>query len=1151
MNAVPPRPSRRLNSRQGFAILITITLLSFLVILLVALATFTRVETQVAANSQNLAAARQNALMALNIAIGRLQETAGPDQRITATADVADSTNANAPTAPILNPHWTAVWNSTIPRPIQGQFPPLAYLVSGADDTYVKAGYTKASPNLDFNANSSDTSKTDVPISVSSDGRVLNPGTVRLVNTGSAFIDTANINNPKNGGVVVPTVPLLALVPGFSNPMPLGRYGFWIGDEGVKARLNLSTKNLSKTPPLQQIENFVVSSRNGIEVLRQSDGSFTNEAKTPPLSGKSQTFPSVDSPDYIKVLNREQLNLITIDESIKNNFKNALKANYHDVSTSSVGVLSNTRDGGLKNDLSSWLNNPPNTVGPLDNDFIFPNLGSATNPLTQPPKWSLIRSYNNIRATTTPVSPSQWTSTNHGIHPIVTYARLGMSPSRSTVTNAIRLNLFPVVTLWNPTNVTIAAANYEFGLFPRLSGASGLNTNFQYVVAGVNRQTSSYNFSAGYTRFRLNCPVMAPGQSIVFGATGNLAYSNTAAAVTTLSPKNLPFAETPTYVDLVAVGAPAVPANATIRWLVNGAGGANNLANLPARNYDFYLRLTPSNFTPPVFPATVVTMPDALQIVQQGIQGVQKIMPGPQTLQANAPLPQAQIPIILRFSDSTFINDGFRWNISNNARARFGIGSAVDYTAAGQLNQNYKVNCSTTGSPPGTVSLPSWIGSATSGFNLSSQAGTDAILFSFLNGPVAGRREEGTTTLQSLAQLQHVNLTALAFNPGYAVGNSYADYRLPTLNDITAASATTTAFMQGDATTINVIYDYSYNLNNQLWDKYFFSTLPQSFNESNYLNDEYFLPNQRYTFYKKPGENTQNAIIKLQPNAAYSNAAGSILINGSFNINSTSIAAWELILSGLNGLDYNPQTRSADGTSLTASFSRHPTPFGSFTPSSIDIWRGYRQLDSKQVRLLAEKIVDQVKLRGPFQSLADFVNRRPSMILDEKSLAGPLQIAIDNASKPGGEADTPKVNSPSGIFAANKANSGNSNFTSGTRLNRILGTTSGTTEIYPISSRAYGAPGTITQADILTQIGPFISARSDTFTIRTYGESLNGTTNKVSGKAWCEATVQRLPDFVDSKQPPETITSSLNEVNLKFGRRFRIVSLRWLNANEI
>src|SRR5690606_37451021 len=90
------------NRQRGFALLITITLVAFLVLILVGLATLTRVETQVAANSQLQTQARQNALMALNIALGQLQKHTGPDQRVTARADIILPASATV-TPPTFN----------------------------------------------------------------------------------------------------------------------------------------------------------------------------------------------------------------------------------------------------------------------------------------------------------------------------------------------------------------------------------------------------------------------------------------------------------------------------------------------------------------------------------------------------------------------------------------------------------------------------------------------------------------------------------------------------------------------------------------------------------------------------------------------------------------------------------------------------------------------------------------------------------------------------------------------------------------------------------------------------------------------------------------------------------------------------------------
>ena len=79
---------------------------------------------------------------------------------------------------------------------------------------------------------------------------------------------------------------------------------------------------------------------------------------------------------------------------------------------------------------------------------------------------------------------------------------------------------------------------------------------------------------------------------------------------------------------------------------------------------------------------------------------------------------------------------------------------------------------------------------------------------------------------------------------------------------------------------------------------------------------------------------------------------------------------------------------------------------------------------------------------------------------------------------------------------------------------------------------------------MLQVIGPSISARSDTFRIRAMGQARGAT-------AYCEAIVQRTAAFVDPSDPAQTSTDKLNPTNQKFGRKFEIVSFRWLSPNEI
>ena len=86
---------------------------------------------------------------------------------------------------------------------------------------------------------------------------------------------------------------------------------------------------------------------------------------------------------------------------------------------------------------------------------------------------------------------------------------------------------------------------------------------------------------------------------------------------------------------------------------------------------------------------------------------------------------------------------------------------------------------------------------------------------------------------------------------------------------------------------------------------------------------------------------------------------------------------------------------------------------------------------------------------------------------------------------------------------------------------------------------------------MLSALGATLSARSDTFTIRTYGDSVNPATGDITGRAWCEAVVQRIPDYVDPIANVPTSTPAANSTNEKFGRRFQIVSFRWLSPDDV
>ncbi len=121
-------------------------------------------------------------------------------------------------------------------------------------------------------------------------------------------------------------------------------------------------------------------------------------------------------------------------------------------------------------------------------------------------------------------------------------------------------------------------------------------------------------------------------------------------------------------------------------------------------------------------------------------------------------------------------------------------------------------------------------------------------------------------------------------------------------------------------------------------------------------------------------------------------------------------------------------------------------------------------------------------------------------------------------------------------------------------------------DVDPNSTRvtSTGIATDITQADLLLPLAPRLTARADTFRIRAYGEVRSKVGSEVSSQAVCEAVVQRKAESVDpsthptnnepwdeATDPLNPSASTLNVSNQQSGRRFKIVSLRWLASDEI
>jgi len=112
---------KKIPGECGFALVVTLTLMVLLAILALGLLSLSSVALRSSGIQSDTATARANARMALSLAIAELQKHAGPDQRVTARADLLDASSPN--------PAWTGVWNSRGGQP--------AYLVSGNEHSSI------------------------------------------------------------------------------------------------------------------------------------------------------------------------------------------------------------------------------------------------------------------------------------------------------------------------------------------------------------------------------------------------------------------------------------------------------------------------------------------------------------------------------------------------------------------------------------------------------------------------------------------------------------------------------------------------------------------------------------------------------------------------------------------------------------------------------------------------------------------------------------------------------------------------------------------------------------------------------------------------------------------------------------------------------
>ncbi|MFM7181400.1 MAG: hypothetical protein ACKO2G_08055 [Verrucomicrobiales bacterium] len=1198
--------------------------MSLLVVLTIALLGLASNSLRMQAVGVSQATAQANARLAMQLALASLQRNAGSDQRITAAADLMGENN---------NSQWIGVWSAMLDDN------PAKPMVAGHGQTRRDVpSYLDLRSSDPALANGEWRKRQFRGWLVSGDSP--QPSPTAASTTAIELVGPGTVGNSATAKerVSAPYVQVRG------DTRRSGGYAWWVGDESLKGRVDLSSPDQARPPSLQ-------SPANG--GLRRLAAAPVPGARDVVVADGSKPFGALSGLD---AATRERMvNLATMGMALN---QPGVQTGFHHVTTHSAGLLVGVITGSLKKDLTAFIertNGAPAVPGMTGtglaaNTPILPSPSyrrSGPN-FTQLKNWYDLRSmvqgsFADTRVENPPFVPTRsgLTSQTHynlssplpdvtryaqPLQPVLTDFRLAFdfshdpNPARANG-RGIRVHLYPRVTLWNPYNVTLRGQTYYVGT--PLPPTYGLQIGGQALV-NVNGSTSEMfpgvaprDTNRHLIYFTLASIDLGPGEAVVFSpsvvdSAGERLAGNSVRYV----PENIG----------ANVLSAVIPSGTNNFHLVSNFGVADgvNLASRP--NYHFAggvnqgfdngptlmlkrLRGGDSNVTLATLNSSSA---ETLQLMHCGGNGSRVSwywhLFGDATLAVNGGTGfESYTNNPNRFPPRLWaVQTRMRWFDESDEEASIGIthnGAQRPFWYNNPLIANFNVRAPLAfrdpmhfyfgwSTAPGTFINP-WSTPRLNDTRMS---------LPFRNGKAYGSPFSAPNEIPgpfamfevprpempifSLASFQHAQLGYQTWQPTYIVGHSTAEPRSDRNSTTNSVFRTAGEAVWGsefsrsnerpgvwpglvqDLQTEMLVHDVTFAVNQQIWDRFFLSTIPYNNGSVSWNPEAEALPNSNLRPLSSRLDPADRA--RLTGDNSFDHAAAFLANYGAFNVNSTSVEAWRAMLSSLNDL---PRP-TLEGEAIPDTFSRLLVPLSAKQPQSrraAGTWSGARRLTATEIDALSRSMVEIVRERGPFLGMADFVNRRlgpaGSNDMRDPTICGPLQAAIERAGI------NAMLQNPSDkdltSYEVGTANADQPGSLAG--IDRHGSITPDWRAYYPFKN--YGAPGYLTQADVLQTLGHRLTTRGDTFVIRTYGDAKDPS-GRVTSRAWCEAVVQRIPDYIDA-QPigaaagtggnnalePAAIrgTSDFNQstntrlldVNRRYGRRFVIQSFRWLSPSEI
>ena len=304
------KPHREYSNKSGFALIISLAVMSLILLLILSMSSLIRVEMENARNQYEQEIARQNAKFALMKAIAQINKNLGPDQRTTARADILAPGSST-----VANPYWIGVWDTNPNSPNYRKR--ITWLSSSSNE--------KAAPDTDM-------SHTSTP---SADAVSL-LGTASTTQSQMVKINKQTLDQS-------------------------GHYAYWVSDEGLKHRVNFTTEDwLMQNSPYSYLsaQDSGLSSLPGFDLLNNTHrGQFSKIYSVRQLDILDQSFVKARKENYHS-MTVDSYGLLTNIKSggLKKDLTLGLKAGSTDIETITGspymytinGQVTNSNPGGPK-----------------------------------------------------------------------------------------------------------------------------------------------------------------------------------------------------------------------------------------------------------------------------------------------------------------------------------------------------------------------------------------------------------------------------------------------------------------------------------------------------------------------------------------------------------------------------------------------------------------------------------------------------------------------------------------------------------------------------------------------------------------------------------------------------------------------------------